>query len=73
MNCCIIIILLLLCGKGNTSCGNNCIQPRRSVVNDCKPDYNDVDSCPCSMNADSFGPNRFPVFNMKEEDCGCRN
>ena len=73
MNCCIIIILLLLCGKGNTSCDNNCIQTRRNVVDDCKPDYHDTDSCPCNMNTDNFATNRFPMFNMKEEDCGCRN
>lgn len=36
MNCCVIIILLLLCGKGNTSCGCSCIEPRRNCRNVCR-------------------------------------
>lgn len=94
MNCCIIIILLLLCGKcgsGNTSsCGDSCIQPRRrpsngcgmgcdddcgDSVSNCTRTEFDKDSCSCNMNmaTDNFGQNRYSMYNMKDDDCGCRN
>lgn len=95
MNCCFIIILLLLCGKGNTSCNNSCIQPRRNVVNDCRPDCDDfcedavsnctrtqtvvtrtecdMDSCSRNMATDNYVSNHYSMYNMKDDDCGCRN
>ena len=96
MNCCFIIILLLLCGKGQASCdkssnccGSSCIQPRRSASkvcddNDCQRTQTVItkterekDSCPCNMNmamaTENFGPSRYSMYNMKDEDCGCRN
>ena len=101
MNCCVIIILLLLCGKGNTSCengcGNNCIQPRRRSLNmrgmDCDNNCGDsvsnctktqtvitrtecdMDSGTCNVNmtTDNYGQSRYSMYNMKDDDCGCRN
>lgn len=101
MNCCFIIILLLLCGKcGNSnssSCGDGCIQPRRRSSNVCRTDCDDkcgdavsnctrtqtvitrtecdTDSCSCNMNmsSDNYGTNRYSMYNMKDDDCSCRN
>ena len=101
MNCCFIIILLLLCGKcgngNNSSCGNSCIQPRRRSSNVGRSECNDnssdsglnctrtqtvitrtecdTDSCSCNMNmaTDNYGSNRYSMYNMKDDDCGCRN
>ena len=101
MNCCIIIILLLLCGKGNASCvnscGNNCIQPRRRSSDVYRTDCDDkcgdsvsnctrtqtvvtrtecdLDSGTCNTNkaTDNFGQSRYSMYNMKDDDCGCRN
>ena len=90
MNCCFIIILLLLLGNGNSSCGSNCIEPRRRAKNtrdtgcdhDCTRTQTvitrtecDTDSCSCNMNmaTDNYGSNRYSMYNMKDDDCGCRN
>lgn len=97
MNCCSIIILLLLLGNCNSSCGSSCIEPRRHAENvrrnSCDNDSDssagnctrtqtvitrtecDTDSCSCNMNmtSDNYGQSRYSMYNMKDDDCGCRN
>ena len=88
MNCCFIIILLLLLGHGNSSCGSNCIEPRRRAKNtrdtgcdhDCTRTQTvitrtecDMNSCPVNMTSDTFVNNRYSMYNTDNNDCGCRN
>lgn len=94
MNCCFIIILLLLCKNGNSSCGNSCIEPRRRTADSCRPvcdnscqesgngctrtqtviTRTECDANSCANNAsDGFGVNRYSMYGVDDNDCGCRN
>ena len=94
MNCCSIIILLLLLGNCNSSCKSNYIEPRRNARNECKNVCNNdcsdsVNDCTrtqtvitrteCDTNtcnnmaADTYVGNRYSMYNMDNDDCGCRN
>lgn len=90
MNCCFIIILLLLlgncnCGSGrNNGCNNSCNDDyansrRNSCDDDC--DNSRRNSCDdnCDNNyatnrsSDSYGNNRYSMYNMNNDDCDCHN
>lgn len=99
MNCCWIIILLLLLGNSDCGscqnrrcdddCDNSCRDSRRDMRrdecdNDCDKNCTrtqtvitrtecDTNSRTTNMTSDSFGSNRYSMYNMENDDCGCRN
>lgn len=99
MNCCFIIILLLLLGNcncgsgwnniGSNSCSNDCRDSRRDSRRDERDsdcDNNctrtqtvitrtecDTNSRTSNMASDSYANNRYSMYNMDNDDCGCRN
>lgn len=95
MNCCFIIILLLLFGNcgcnQNNDCSNGCNNfGRNSRNNDCVENTNNCTrtqtvitrtECECdsnsnsyqaNMTSDSYANNRYSMYNMDNDDCGCR-
>ena len=68
MNCCFIVLLLLVLGNCNSSCQSSCIEPRRNTRTEC-----DTNPCVNSILSDNLRDNRFSKFGMDNDDCGCRN
>lgn len=58
-----------VCDDDNSDSVGNCTRTQTVITRtEC-----DTNSCAGNMSSDNYGSNRYSLYNMKDDDCGCRN